>query len=356
MIKQFNLIVVALLTFTAFGSNAQTLVNFNNPKIHYMGRTPVTDSTAELSWTAASVVIRFNGTAVKATLNDEKGLNYYNVVVDNKVAKVMRLDKGKKEYQLVTGLKAGPHQLQLFKRTEYDWGRTWFYGLNISGKLLAPPTYRHKIEYYGDSITCGMADEDTTGKDRGDNTYENGYASYANVAARYFNADVSCISKSGIGVTISWFDYVMPDIYDRVYAHDTTRWDFKRYTPELVVVNLFQNDSWLVKNTKHEQFKKLFGDTPPTPEFIISRYQSFIKSIRNKYPKAKIVCALGSMDATKTGSPWPGYIQKAIAGLNDKGIYTHFFAYKNTNGHPSVKEQQIMGDDLTAFIKEKMKW
>lgn len=354
--NKLKLFTSAFLTLLVLATHAQTLVKFNNPKVYYMGRTPMSDSTAQLSWTAASVIINFNGTTVKAILNDENGLNYYNVLVDGRVSQVLHLSKGKKEYQLANGLKRGPHKLELFKRTEYDWGRTWFYGFNIDGALLAAPIYKHKIEYYGDSITCGMADEDTSGKDRGDNDYENGYASYASVAARNLNADFRCISKSGIGVLISWFDYVMPDIYDRAYAHDTTRWDFKKYTPELVVVNLFQNDSWLIKNKEHAQFKKLFGTTPPTPQFIITQYQLFIRCIRAKYPKAKIICTLGSMDATQQGSPWPGYITKAVAGLNDNAIYTHIFPYKNTNGHPSIKEQQLMGDDLTVFIKTKMKW
>ncbi|MES2265915.1 MAG: SGNH/GDSL hydrolase family protein [Bacteroidota bacterium] len=351
-----HLKVLAFLLFVAFTSHAQTLVNFNNPKIFYVGRVAMKDSTAELSWTASSVIINFNGTAVKATMNDENGQNYYNVVVDGQVAKVLKLDKGKKEYELISGLTKGPHKLQLFKRTEYDWGRTWFYGLTVNGKLLSPPTFRHKIEYYGDSITCGMADEDTTGKDRGDNDYENGYASYASVAARHFNADFHVIAKSGIGVFISWFDYVMPYIYDRAYANEKTKWDFEKFTPELVVVNLFQNDSWLSKNKEHEQFKKIFRDTPPTPEFIIGHYHVFIKSIRAKYPQAKILCALGLMDATKEGSPWPGYIEKAVAGLNDKGVYTHFFPYKNKPGHPSVKEQQAMGEELIGYIEKTFKW
>jgi hypothetical protein len=41
--------------------------------------------------------------------------------------------------------------------------------------------------------------------------------------------------------------------------------------------------------------------------------------------RQKLFALLGAMDATKEGSPWPGYIEKAVAGLHDKGIYTHFF-------------------------------
>jgi hypothetical protein len=81
-----------------------------------------------------------------------------------------------------------------------------------------------------------------------------------------------------------------------------------------------------------------------------------VKNIRKRYPKAQILCILGSMDATKDGSPWPGYIEKAVASLSDKSIYTHMIPYKNTPGHPSAKEQQAMADDLIAFIDKNIKW
>jgi len=122
------------------------------------------------------------------------------------------------------------------------------------------------------------------------------------------------------------------------------------------VINLFQNDSWIVNQPNNPQFKERFGSKAPEPEQIIKAYKEFVKNIRKVYPKAQIICALGSMDASKAGSPWPGYIEKAVAALNDKGIYTHFIPYKNTPGHPSLKEQQAMADDLIAFMEKTVKW
>jgi hypothetical protein len=338
---------------------AQTVVNFNDPKIHYMGRIGMLKDAAELTWGASAVVINFNGTGAKATLSDNTGNDYVTVVVDDKVATTLQPGTEKKEYTLISGLPAGKHKLELFKRTEFAMGSLQFYNITLdgAGKLLSPPKYKHRIEFYGNSITCGYAIEDLEGKDRGTAQYENGYKSYANLTARHFNADYRSIAKSGIGVTVSWFNYVMPEIYNRTYALDSTKlWDFSKYTPEVVVVNLFQNDSWIVTHPDNEQFRARFGNAAPTPEFIIKAYADFIGKIRSKYPKATIICALGSMDATRTGSAWPGYIEKAVAGLNDKAIYTHFFPYKNTPGHPSEKEQKDMADSLTGFIEAKIKW
>ena len=75
-------------------------------------------------------------------------------------------------------------------------------------------------------------------------TYTNNYLSYAALTARYFDAGYQCICKSGIGVTISWFPLTMSEMYDRlVPTNPDSKWDFSLYTPDIVVVNLFQNDS-----------------------------------------------------------------------------------------------------------------
>ena len=149
-------------------------------------------------------------------------------------------------------------------------GKTWFYHFMLYGanKILPPPPIqKHKMEFFGNSITCGYADEDTTGKDRGTSPYENGYLSYAALTARHFDAEFYSTSKSGIGITVSWFPLTMPEMYDRLDATDPySKWDFSKYTPDVVVINLFQNDSWIVTQPSNDQFKARFGTTAPTSE------------------------------------------------------------------------------------------
>lgn len=107
---------------------------------------------------------------------------------------------------------------------------------------------------------------------------------------------------------------------------------------------------------EREEFKSKFGTQAPDEAYIVAAYKSFVATIREKYPNASIICALGSMDATREGSPWPGYILKALEQLNDAKIYSHFFEFKNSNGHPNVAEQQVMADSLIAFIEKNIKW
>ncbi|MGI4020579.1 MAG: SGNH/GDSL hydrolase family protein [Janthinobacterium lividum] len=358
MFKYFT-VILFLSTFFLRVSAQSNLVRFDDPRITYSGRTGFKVDAAELYWSGASVKINFNGTGIAAVLKDQDTSNYYQVIVDEKIIDKIHPDTSKKVYQLATNLSNGKHTLELFKRTEWDKGKTMFYGfmpVKEASVLAASALPKRKIEFYGNSITCGYSTEDFK-SDSPIGYFENNYVSYAAITARHFNAQYSCIAKSGIGVLISWFPLIMPEMYDRLDPVDSTsKWDFSKYTPDLVVINLFQNDAWLTQRPEFGEFKHRFGTTAPSEKTIILAYRNFVKTIRSKYSKADIICALGSMDATQTGSAWPGYIEKAVKELHDQKIYTHFFPYKNTPGHPKVLEQKQMADDLITFINQKIKW
>lgn len=339
---------------------AQTkFIPFNHKNIAYEGRINRTKEAAILYWSGTAITVRFSGKAISAIMQDADTANYYNVIVDGQVASKIRISTTKQSYPLAIGLKNGKHTVQLYKRTEWDKGTTSFYGFEIptNTKLLPPAApKKRRIEFFGNSITCGYAVEDYGG-DSGQGYFENNYLTYASLTARHYDAQCHYTAKSGIGIMVSWFPLIMPEVYDRINPQDSTsKWDFKQYTPDLVVVNLFQNDSWIVEKPDYVEFNHRFGTQKPTEAFIVESYRKFIETVRKTYPNASIICALGSMDATREGSPWPGYIEKAVSQLNDKKIYTHFLPYKKTGGHPKVAEQKAMADDLIRFIDKNVKW
>ena len=359
MLRAVTFSVSIILLTLSLSASAQLKVSPTHSSLHYMGRIiNEKDSATILSWPGSSVTIKFKGTGLKAILKDEKNQNYYHVIIDGKIVP-LKPDTLKREYVLASNLAFGLHTVQLFKKTEWEWGKTWLYGFEvIEGKKLknikAP---KRRIEFYGNSITCGYGALDYSGRDSGAPEFEDNYITYDAITARHFNADYNCIAKSGIGVLVSWFPLIMSEMYDRLDATTPDRkWDFSTYKPQIVVINLFQNDSWIVEKKDHPEFKHRFGESRPTPDTIIKHYQNLVKNIRGKYPKAHIICALGNMDATQKGSPWPGYIESAVSNLKDAKIYTHFFPYKNTPGHPKVEEQKAMADDLIAFIENKRLW
>jgi hypothetical protein len=346
------------LSFIALAAHAQTVIKGNDPRIHYMGRVLTTNDNAQIQWSGTSAKFNFNGTSVNATLKDEKGGNFFNVIVDGKVSKIILLDKDEKEYILAENLPAGNHSLEVFKRTEAENGKTWLskFTLNNGARVLpAPATKKRKIEFYGNSITCGLAMADTV---KGRNGDENNYLAFGALTARHFDAEYHCISRSGIGIAVSWFPLIMPEMYDRLDETDpNSKWDFSKYTPDIVVINLGQNDSWIVKQPTNAQYKARFGDKGHSEDLIVTAYVNFIKTIQSKHPNAKIILGLGSMDATKEGSPWPGYIEKAVKQFN-KNVYSVMFPYNpaNPGGHPTVAEHKVMADKLIAFIDKNIKW
>lgn len=336
-------------------------VPFNNPNIAYQGRIALKDSLAELYWSGSQIKINFKGTGVKATFKDNIGDNYYNIIIDNDSISILRIDTIKKEYVLASGLTDKPHNVKVYKRTEWNRGTTSFYGFELdkgSVILNSPVKNTRKMEFFGNSITAGYGVDDISGRDRSDSIFTNNYLTYAAFTARHFNAECNYTVRSGIGIMVSWFPVIMPELYDRLDPNDpNSKWDFSRYTPDIVVINLFQNDSWIVNMTKSEEYQYRFkNQSKPDEKKIIESYSNFVKSIRDKYKNAHIICMLGNMDITKKGSPWPGYVQKAVDSINDSMIYTLFVPYKNTKGHPKVKEQKAMADSLIKFIDRNIKW
>ena len=352
--------LVSVLLISCSDKN-ELIVSASNAAIEYSGRTNrPSEESVRLNWPGSSIRINFEGASIAALLQDESGDNYYNVILDNDSLFILRPETTKQYHVLASNLSKGPHTIEIFRRTEWNKGSTNFYGfkINANAKLLAKsPPKKRKIEFYGDSITAGFAVEDTSGKDLYDSIYTNNYASYAAITARHFEADYQCVCRSGIGVTVSWDPLIMPELYDRLIPTDSnSKWDFSLYRPDVVVVNLFQNDSWLVNLPEHPEFIKRFGDEKPDEAFIISAYQEFIAGLRVHYPAANIICTLGSMDATKDGSLWPGYVQKAVASLKDENVYTHFMPYEESTAHPNVQQQKNMANSLIEFIEKTIEW
>ena len=354
-----KLFTPVLFIFIALNGFSQQFVSFSNKHIAYEGRIAFTGDAAELMWPGTSITINFTGTGISGIFKDQDTSNYYNIILDKDSIYTIQFDTLKETVSLAEGLPYGKHSLQLFKRTEWDKGKTWFYGFvkNPDSKLLKRDKLpKRKIEFFGNSITCGYAINDMAG-DSPTGYYENNYDSYAAITARHFKAQYHCTSKSGIGIMVSWFPLIMPEMYNRLDPTDSSsKWDFSKYTPDVVVINLFQNDSWIINMPDNEQFKKRFGTKAADSNQIVDAYKNFVQTIRTTYPKAQIICMLGNMDITKKGSPWPGYVQKAVNELHDQKIVTFFAPYKNTGGHPKVKEQAAMANGLIQFIDEHIKW
>ena len=360
MKKIFIIVLIFLSVLTGCKQKKSLIIDYSNSKIEYSGRIDtVSLQAAQISWSGSSIKLNFEGESIHAMFDDEKGENYYNIIIDNNLSSVLKLDTVKRFYELASNLEKGKHSVEIFKRTEWGNGLSNFYGFKINnGKVLPKSNIKkRKMEFYGNSVSAGYAVDDLSGRDLHDSIYTNNYKSYAALTARHYNAKYHCICKSGIGVTVSWDSLIMPEIYDKLIpTNSSSFWDFSNYSPDIVVVNLFQNDSWLVKLPNHEEYIKRFNKTPPTDYQLITAYQNFILNLRKQYPKTNIICTLGSMDAAKQDSKWIKYIKTAVNNLKDNKIYTHIMPYIESNTHPSEEDNQVMSKDLINFIDNHIDW
>lgn len=353
------LIGILCISSMALAAPEQT-ISADNQHYLYTGRIDFADKKApQLSWPGSSIKANFTGTSLAITLDDQQGKNFFNVIVDGETDHpyVLEAKQGEQTYVITTALAPGKHSLEIYKRTEGEEGATLFKGLVLDkdASLLKPPARpKRRIEIYGDSITSGMGNEAADNGADHLGSEKNNYWAYGAITARNLNAELHTISQSGIGIMISWFPFVMPQFYDQLSAvgNNDSQWDFSRWTPDVIVINLFQNDSWLT-----DRDKKL--DPHPTDDQKIQAYIDFVRSIRTKYPSAQIICALGSMDATASPT-WPGYVKAAVARMktenNDQKLDTIFFDYTGYGQHPRIAQHKANAAQLTAFIKRKMRW
>jgi lysophospholipase L1-like esterase len=331
-------------------------VSLENKNIYYQGRVGKTNTDFyEFYWPGTSVNIKATGGDVFARLSDDVGATYYNVIVDGTVTDIIKPEKELKSYALAKNLSEGNHTIELFRRTEYPTGTTRFYGFEISeyAELIPQQKPDLQIVFIGNSITTGYANEDYTGQDRPDSIFTNNYMAYGAIAARYLNADYHCIARGGIGFMVSWYNLIMPDIYILTNPHNKqSKFKPQTYNKRIVVVNLGQNDSWIIPNRKIRAYKNSFGNQHVGEAEVKASYKDFLVKVRALYQDAQIICTLGSMDAVQPGSVWPEYISKAVEQLDDDRISTFFFPFLAKKKHPTVKDHQVMAELLVKHIKE----
>ena len=163
-----------------------------------------------------------------------------------------------------------------------------------------------KMEFIGDSITCGYGIdmEDPLVTFRTDT--EDCTLGYAYQTAQKLGTECQLVSFSGYGIITGYTetdemrrDQLVPSFYEKCgfsYAHpmfhgedgpafESVEWDFTSYVPDVVVVNLGTNDH------------SYCGQDKTRLDWYKKDYKAFLQTIRKYNPMAKILCCLGLMEA-----------------------------------------------------------
>lgn len=236
--------------------------SIRDTNVQYFGRWDFSSPTQCVSyWGGAYIKVKFSGTTARMKLGHRS--NYY-----------AKIDNGAWiTYSNVTGtvnltpvsLASGVHSLSLAQGKDYD------YVFNFQGLILDPEATTSRpdvgsslIEFIGDSITTGYLDPQADISD------------YGWVCSENLNCEHIQIAYPGVNLVSGYTKTGMDSQYfkEKSFAHDSSEsWNFTQYTPQVVVINLGQND----------------GGANHVPEPVFqSHCEKFLAGIREKYPHTEI--------------------------------------------------------------------
>lgn len=166
----------------------------NDSRIEYTGRIDFANPLApKFSYSGVSIRVNFKGKAISAVIDDNLGQNYYNIILDDSIITVLKIEKGKRKYNIAVDLKDTIHEIEIFKRTEEMFGKTTFCGFVVDdcGYLVEINHKRSRlVEFIGNSITCGYGNEGIKGGKFSAST-ENHYLTYAAITSGILMRDTS---------------------------------------------------------------------------------------------------------------------------------------------------------------------
>ena len=363
MLKK-SVILIFLWSFLLMTGVAQPcvqMIDADNSAFSYFGRTDRSDPKAvRFDWPGVYLRCSFTGNTLEIVLKGGTR-DYFNVFIDDLPVKVIHPVAD--SISVVVGLDGkNAHELLITKRTEADMGMACFYGIGISRKgKIAPSTVRNnrKIEFVGNSITCGYGAEGLSGKERFKPETENSYLSYASITARAFSADYALIAHSGLGIIRNYNDKSkistklapMPPRFGRTFDTDSVKkWDFNHWIPEAVVINLGTND---------------YSTLPHPDKAIFKRhYEQLIERILEAYGKIPVFCVVGPM----TNEPCYSIVKEVVDDFNlihrDTKVYftgipdglLNNSTDLGSDGHPSYRGQRKSAAYLVPLMANVMKW
>jgi lysophospholipase L1-like esterase len=375
--------IVILMAFCLFGSflpnhagsvlqkaagvpSSQVFVPADDPNIQYMGRIDFSEPKKPRFWSpGVTIRVKFRGPSCGLLIDDQvlygNTHNYIEIVVDD--SKPYRIQTKSKHDTIWVragmvaeksgtpgNLTAEEHELRFCKDTESGIGYLEFQGLICGGLLPSSPPASHKIEFIGNSITCGSGidvSEIPCGKGKWYDQH-NAWLSYGPLTARALNAQWHITAVSGIGLMHSCCNMgniIMPRVFDKIdQRDDSISWDFSRYIPDVVTICLGQND----------------GIQDST--VFCGNYIRFIEHIRGYYPAAQIVCLTSPMADARLDAVLKNYLGGITDHFNRSGdgrIHAYFYSKRYFHGcgtHPDMDEHREIAGELSSYLKKIMGW
>lgn len=348
--------------------------NADEKYVNVHGRTLFIDGIRYINYSLSGTEFIFKGKSLKVRLTSDYKPNpdcgdifmpYAAVLINGEMTKRFKVEESSAVYDLYESENETEVTVELVKMSEAAFGKVGIVEFITDSDYLPIPTKKKdmKIEFVGDSLTCGYGIEGKNGVDTFNTRQENPYKAYAAQTARALDADFNLISWSGIGIISSWVaedatepltNWLSPVLYpctDAGYSNDLHQspfepWDFSRFVPDFIVINLGTNDESWTKKIKERE------------DDFSRKYADYLKLIRGYNEKSEIICIYGAMlDGLFDG------VSKAVDiyknETNDEKIHLLRLTLQNeerdtiaADFHPSQATHDRMARELTAEIKK----
>lgn len=317
---------------SAAGDRQSSPGSLSDENLRYIGRWNFSEKNTFVSyWGGAYIKTDFFGTSVRMVTGHS---THFFVKIDN--GPWVSFFNAKDTVNFTPqALSNKWHTLTVAQGKDYDYifdFRGFLF--DKEGQTRPPAVSQTLIEYIGDSITAGYTDEQANVSD------------YAWISAEILGTEHTQIAYPGINLA-SGYGRVKGNGMDFQYKKaqsakfpDAPDWNFKKYTPQIVTINLGTNDN----NNK-------------VPDSVFTRsYVNLIQTIRSHFPNAKIFAM-----RTFLGIKQQATIA-AVEQLNGKGDHDVFYldttgwitaktSDYNDSAHPSVSGQQ----KVARLLAEKLK-
>lgn len=357
------LILLAFCINTACKKDNMHPFPANDPRLVWQGRTWV-DKTGYtyLIGSASSLKFSFVGARCKLWMQNaapEGEYNYISMVIDGEKQprQAIRYDT-LTPFDIIPAHQASTHIVELYKETEAANGALIISAVEADSLVKMPESDKKRIEFIGNSITVGMSSDASLIACDAGTWYDqhNAYDAFGPRVARALDMDYMLSGFSGIGIyrNTRADSPVMRDIYPSAFLSpnpNSPRWDFTRFTPDIVSICLGTND-----------FSDGDGSAPRSPfdpELFIPAYVDFIKTVHGYYPEARIIITNTPMLDGQKNEILMDCLQQiktqaeaSLPGLKPMFIFSFSSVYRSgCLGHPSVEEHEKMAEEFIDFLE-----
>jgi lysophospholipase L1-like esterase len=320
------------------------------------------NDSIRLGFPGVTLHLNFHGSALNIHVNGSSDDVFFNVFVDDRPGVRLRAHAGDGVYPVFQTDAVGDHRIDIVRRSESWEGTCEILGFEtaVADQFLPPPpAHERKLEFIGDSITCGAAadtdpNDPLNGKTNGGAQASNASATFAKILAQRFQAECHLVSYGGRGVIRDWQGIHAtnnaPQFYELALPDDpTVKWDQSSYVPDAIGICLGTND---------------FSRGIPDETDFVNGFVQFLQKIRRDSPNALIFLiqspiVVDKPDEAPKRTVLAAYSSEIIHAFNDPKVFfapVKFYKGVPHNGHPTAADHVSIANELEPLFRKKLGW